>query len=95
MQLKRCQEHAKPAGGDISHVGQSEAWKKASSRGPKTEEEGKVSVTATAHQGDRGRGESFVWTDNEVEFLLNITLEYKVGKTQESQSLANPSTLIF
>lgn len=28
------------------------------------------------------KGESFVWTDNDVEFLLYITLEYKVNKTQ-------------
>ncbi|XP_051233827.1 uncharacterized protein LOC127350831 [Dicentrarchus labrax] len=32
----------------------------------------------------RGRGESFVWTDNEVELLLRVTLDYKTTKLQEN-----------
>ncbi|XP_058260203.1 uncharacterized protein LOC131362284 isoform X1 [Hemibagrus wyckioides] len=32
----------------------------------------------------RGRGESYVWTDNEVKLFLNVTTEYKNTKTQEN-----------
>ena len=33
---------------------------------------------------NRGKGESYVWTDGEVEILLNVTREYKVNKTHEN-----------
>nr|XP_055075109.1 uncharacterized protein LOC129454573 [Misgurnus anguillicaudatus] len=32
----------------------------------------------------RGKGESYVWTDDEVEMLLNVTHEYKVNKINEN-----------
>ncbi len=43
------------------------------------------------------RGESYVWTDNEVELFLNVALEYKVSKIQENVdwNLASPSTPTF
>lgn len=30
------------------------------------------------------RGESYVWTDTEVESILSVTLKYKVNKVQEN-----------
>jgi len=33
---------------------------------------------------DKGKADSFVWTDDEVKLLLKVTMEYKVSKTSEN-----------
>lgn len=40
--------------------------------------------TKTTTTMEQHKGESYVWTDNEVELLLNITVEYEINKTQEN-----------
>ena len=32
----------------------------------------------------KSKSEPFLWTDDEVELLLNVTLEYKVGRATEN-----------
>ena len=32
----------------------------------------------------KSKADSFVWTDDEVELLLKVTIEYKVSKTSEN-----------
>lgn len=33
---------------------------------------------------EKGKTDSFVWKDDEVESLLKVTIEYKVAKTSEN-----------
>lgn len=44
-------------------------------------------VKAEHQQQKNGRGESHVWADNEAEFLLNLTLQYKVNKNTRKYHL--------
>ena len=39
--------------------------------------------------------ESFVWTDNEVELLLRLTLDYKASKLQETLTQACSPPLLL
>lgn len=58
----------------------------------KPEEKQKKHITTrgftTITMGQR-KEESYVWTDNKDELLLDITLEYEVNKTQERSSDAS------
>lgn len=40
------------------------------------------------------KGETYVWTDNEVELLLHIALEYKVNKKMPSDAKPQSSSVM-
>lgn len=39
------------------------------------------------NNNDSSREESYMWTDNEIEIILNITQEYKVKRMQKNHHL--------
>ena len=42
------------------------------------------STKGTTKSKAKSKPESFIWTDDEVELLLKVTQEYKVGQTAEN-----------
>ena len=47
-------------------------------------------VSKIKKSDEKGKGEFFVWTDGEVELLLNVVNEYKVKKAMEIWWLMSP-----
>lgn len=80
--VRRCQGHAKTRGDDITSKSTDTSANQKPEKRHKWHMAGKGSATTAMEQ--RG-GEPHVWTDNEVELLLNITPECEVNKTRGKQ----------